>query len=119
MTNVTDRPRKLDSPLLPDNDWRLLLKLVPYARRSGRLFIISFSLLIPLAISNAVQPLIIGQAISKIRNEKTWEFVSGLSMLDIQYSASANKSPPIFATTYSIESHLWQSGSSIVRPLGS
>jgi ATP-binding cassette, subfamily B, multidrug efflux pump len=82
MTNVTDRPRKLDSPVLPDNDWRLLLKLVPYARRSGRLFIISFSLLIPLAISNAVQPLIIGQAISKIRNEKTWEFVSGLSMLD-------------------------------------
>jgi ATP-binding cassette, subfamily B, multidrug efflux pump len=82
MTNVTDRPRKLDSPALPDNDWRLLLKLVPYARRSGKLFIISLGLLIPLAISNAVQPLIIGQAISKIRNEKTWDFVSSLSMLD-------------------------------------
>jgi ATP-binding cassette, subfamily B, multidrug efflux pump len=39
-------------------------------------------LLIPLAISNAIQPLIIGQAISKIRSEKTWDFVSGLSMLD-------------------------------------
>ncbi len=72
----------LESPVLPDNDWRLLLRLVPYARRSGRLFLLSFGLLIPLSISNAVQPLIIGQAISKIRNEKTWDFVSGLSMLD-------------------------------------
>jgi ATP-binding cassette, subfamily B, multidrug efflux pump len=83
MTNATkSRDRNLASPVLPDNDWRLLLRLVPYARRSGKLFILSFGLLIPLAISNAIQPLIIGQAISKIRSEKTWDFVSGLSMLD-------------------------------------
>ncbi len=83
MTNATkSRDQNLESPVLPDNDWRLLLRLVPYARRSGKLFILSFGLLIPLAISNAVQPLIIGQAISKIRSEKTWDFVSGLSMLD-------------------------------------
>jgi ATP-binding cassette, subfamily B, multidrug efflux pump len=86
MTNVTDRPRNLDSPVLPDNDWRLLLKLLPYARRSGKLFVVSFGLLIPLAISNAVQPLIIGQAISKIRSEKTWDFVNnsdGLNLLTL------------------------------------
>jgi ATP-binding cassette, subfamily B, multidrug efflux pump len=83
MTNATQSPaQNLASPVLPDNDWRLLLRLVPYARRSGKLFILSFGLLIPLAISNAIQPLIIGQAISKIRSEKTWDFVSGLSMLD-------------------------------------
>jgi ATP-binding cassette, subfamily B, multidrug efflux pump len=83
MTNATkSRDRRLESPVLPDNDWRLLLRLVPYARRSGKLFIISFGLLIPLAISNAVQPLIIGQAISKIRSEKTWDFISALPMLD-------------------------------------
>jgi ATP-binding cassette, subfamily B, multidrug efflux pump len=83
MTNVTaSRSQNLESPVLPDNDWRLLLRLVPYARRSGKLFLLSFGLLIPLAISNAIQPLIIGQAISKIRSEKTWDFVSGLSMLD-------------------------------------
>jgi ATP-binding cassette, subfamily B, multidrug efflux pump len=82
MTATKSRPPKLASPALPDNDWRLLLRLVPYARRSGNLFILSFGLLIPLAISNAIQPLIIGQAISKIRSEKTWDFVSGLSMLD-------------------------------------
>jgi ATP-binding cassette, subfamily B, multidrug efflux pump len=83
MTNATEsRSQNLESPVLPDNDWRLLLRLVPYARRSGKLFLLSFGLLIPLAISNAIQPLIIGQAISKIRSEKTWDFVSGLSMLD-------------------------------------
>ncbi|WP_310428799.1 ABC transporter ATP-binding protein [Chamaesiphon sp. VAR_48_metabat_135_sub] len=83
MTNATkSRSQNLESPVLPDNDWRLLLRLVPYARRSGKLFLLSFGLLIPLAISNAIQPLIIGQAISKIRSEKTWNFVSGLSMLD-------------------------------------
>jgi ATP-binding cassette, subfamily B, multidrug efflux pump len=71
-----------ESPVLPDNDWRLLLRLVPYARRSGKLFLVSFGLLIPLAIANAVQPLIIGQAISKIRGERTWDVVSNSSMLD-------------------------------------
>jgi ATP-binding cassette, subfamily B, multidrug efflux pump len=83
MTPATKSPaQNLESPVLPDNDWRLLLRLVPYARRSGKLFFLSFGLLVPLAISNAIQPLIIGQAISKIRSEKTWDFVSGLSMLD-------------------------------------
>jgi ATP-binding cassette, subfamily B, multidrug efflux pump len=82
MTATKSRPQNLASPALPDNDWRLLMRLVPYAQRSGKLFILSFGLLIPLAISNAIQPLIIGQAISKIRSEKTWDFVSGLSMLD-------------------------------------
>ena len=82
MTATKSRPQQLQSPVLPDNDWRLLLRLVPYARRSGKLFILSFGLLIPLAISNAIQPLIIGQAISKIRSEKTWDFVSSLSMID-------------------------------------
>ncbi len=82
MTATKSRPQNSASPVLPDNDWRLLLRLLPYARRSGKLFILSFGLLIPLAISNAVQPLIIGQAISKIRSEKTWDFVSELSMLD-------------------------------------
>ncbi len=82
MTNATPRGQNQKSSVLPDNDWRLLLRLLPYARRSGKLFFLSFGLLIPLAISNAVQPLIVGQAISKIRGEKTWDFVSNLSMLD-------------------------------------
>ena len=68
---MTNAPK---SSTLPDTDWRLLLRLVPYARRSGRLLLISFLLLIPLAIANAIQPLIIGQAISKIKEEKNLGF---------------------------------------------
>ncbi|MBD2731505.1 ABC transporter ATP-binding protein [Nostoc sp. FACHB-892] len=59
-----------------ENDWRLFLRLVPYARRNGRLLALSMGLLVPLALANAVQPLLIGQAISLIRNEpNTYEFL--------------------------------------------
>lgn len=54
-----------------ENDWRLFLRLVPYARRSGRLLGISLILLVPLAFAGAVQPIIIGQSISLIRGEPT------------------------------------------------
>lgn len=59
-----------------DNDWRLFLRLVPYARRSGRLLLLSMLLLVPIALANAVQPLLIGQAISLIRKEPSvYEFL--------------------------------------------
>ncbi|MCT7971999.1 ABC transporter ATP-binding protein [Laspinema olomoucense] len=54
-----------------ENDWRLFLRLVPYARRSGRLLGLSLILLVPLAFAGAVQPIIIGQTISLIRGEPT------------------------------------------------
>jgi ATP-binding cassette subfamily B protein len=63
-------------PRRSENDWRLFLRLVPYARRNGRLLALSMGLLVPLALANAVQPLLIGQAISLIRNEpNTYEFL--------------------------------------------
>ncbi|MBC1238817.1 ABC transporter ATP-binding protein [Nostoc sp. 2RC] len=59
-----------------ENDWRLFLRLVPYARRSGTLLALSMFLLVPLAIANAVQPLLIGQVISLIRKESSiYEFL--------------------------------------------
>jgi ATP-binding cassette subfamily B multidrug efflux pump len=59
-----------------ENDWRLFLRLVPYGRRHGRLLIVSMLLLVPVAIAGAVQPLIIGQAISLIRQEpNVYEFL--------------------------------------------
>ena len=86
MTNVTkDRKSIAGNPksrVLPDTDWRLLLRLVPYARRSGGLLFGSVCLLVPIAIANAVQPLIIGQAISILRGEKTWDYIKNLPMLD-------------------------------------
>ncbi|MEL6442498.1 MAG: ABC transporter ATP-binding protein [Cyanobacteria bacterium J06621_8] len=62
------------------NDWRLFLKLIPYAAKSKRTLAICFVLLVPLAISGSVQPLIIGQAISLLRNEPTWALLSDVSV---------------------------------------
>ncbi|TWH42961.1 ABC transporter ATP-binding protein [Dulcicalothrix desertica] len=52
-----------------ETDWRLFLRLAPYARRHYKLLTVSMLLLVPIAIGNAAQPLLIGQAISLIRNE--------------------------------------------------
>ena len=61
-----------------DNDWRLFLKLVPYTRQSRGTLVICLILLVPLAVAGAIQPLIVGQAISLLKGEKTWGFLSGL-----------------------------------------
>ncbi|MCC3419883.1 MAG: ABC transporter ATP-binding protein [Microcoleus sp. PH2017_01_SCD_O_A] len=63
-----------------DTDWRLFLRLASYATRSKRLLIISIALLVPLAVSGAVQPILIGQAISVIRAEPTYQFLQGLPL---------------------------------------
>lgn len=52
-----------------ESDWRLLLRLVPYARRHSSLLVIVGLLLVPLAVAGAVQPILIGQAISLLRQE--------------------------------------------------
>jgi len=63
------------------NDWRLFLRLIPYGRRHGRLLLISIILLVPVAIANAVQPILIGQAISLIRKEpNTYDFLRNLPL---------------------------------------
>lgn len=63
-----------------DTDWRLFLRLLPYAQRSGRTLLISMILLIPLSLSGAIQPVIIGQAISLIKNEpNTFNFIQNLT----------------------------------------
>ena len=56
------------------------MRLASYATRSKRLLIISIVLLVPLAISGAVQPILIGQAISLIRAEPTYEFLRGMPL---------------------------------------
>ncbi|WP_019504051.1 ABC transporter ATP-binding protein [Pleurocapsa sp. PCC 7319] len=63
-----------------ENDWRLFLKLIPYTRKSRGTLVICLILLVPLAIAGSVQPLIIGQAISLMREEPTWFFLNGVSL---------------------------------------
>jgi ATP-binding cassette, subfamily B, multidrug efflux pump len=53
------------------SDWRLFLRIVPYARPYKRALWFSAFLLIPLSVAGAVQPILIGQAISLLRNEPT------------------------------------------------
>jgi ATP-binding cassette subfamily B protein len=66
----------------PESDWRLFLQLVPYARRSSKTLLTSITLLIPLAIAGAIQPVLLGQAISLIRGEQTMAFLRGVSITD-------------------------------------
>lgn len=65
-----------------ENDWRLFLRLVPYARRHTQLLAVSMILLVPLALAGTVQPILVGQAISLIRREPTFEFLQGRSLSD-------------------------------------
>ncbi|TAE57073.1 MAG: ABC transporter ATP-binding protein [Nostocales cyanobacterium] len=59
-----------------NNDWRLFLRLLPYGRRNNKLLTWSMLLLIPIGIANSVQPLLIGQAVSLIRQEPgVYEFI--------------------------------------------
>jgi ATP-binding cassette, subfamily B, multidrug efflux pump len=73
VTDTKNQPRR-------ETDWRLFMRLASYATRSKRLLIISIILLVPLAISGAVQPILIGQAISLIRAEPTYEFLRGMPL---------------------------------------
>ena len=63
-----------------NSDWRLILKLLPYARPHQNLLYTSLILLIPLSIAGAIQPLIVGQAISLIRDEEVWHILTNFSL---------------------------------------
>ncbi len=63
-----------------ETDWRLFLKLLPYLGKNRLILLVSLTLLIPLAIAGAIQPLIIGQAVSLLREEPTWKFLTDVSL---------------------------------------
>ena len=89
MTDATfppDAPQRRRSPRL--SDWRLFLRIVPYAKPYTPTLLISAILLVPLSISSAIQPILIGQTISLLKNEpstfgflKTVDLPTGLAML--------------------------------------
>lgn len=65
-----------------ETDWKLLLRLGEYAKRSKGTLAVSMILLVPLSISTAIQPILIGQTISLIRGEPTYEFLDAMSQSD-------------------------------------
>ena len=61
-------------------DRRRLLRLLPYLARDRRRLLLALLLLIPLALAGAIQPLLVGQAISKLRGESVLPWLDGLSV---------------------------------------
>jgi ATP-binding cassette subfamily B multidrug efflux pump len=61
-------------------DRQRLLNLVPYLGRDRRRLLLTLLLLIPVAFSAAVQPLLVGQAIAVLRNEPRAAWLVGQSV---------------------------------------
>ena len=50
-------------------DRQRLLRLIPYLGRDRRRLLLTLTLLVPVAAAAAIQPLLVGQAISALRHE--------------------------------------------------
>lgn len=84
--SLADRPDRRPK----ETDWRLFLRLVPYAKKNMRLLLLSMVFLVPSAIANALQPILIGQTVSLLKRESTslgffgvqLDFLKGRSLTD-------------------------------------
>lgn len=68
-----------------ETDWRLFLRLAPYARRNMRLLLLSMVFLVPSAIASTLQPILIGRAVSLLKQEPSaydfpFGFLRGLTI---------------------------------------
>ncbi|WP_341879485.1 ABC transporter ATP-binding protein [Synechococcus sp. UW140] len=61
-------------------DLRRLQRLLPYLARDRRRLFLAISLLLPVAAASAVQPLLVGQAISVLRGEQAWWWLQAMPM---------------------------------------
>lgn len=80
MTSASPQTELRQKERSPQTDWRLFQLLFPYALRHKRLLAVAVVLLIPLSLAEAVQPILIGQAVSLIRNEPVVWFLEGRSL---------------------------------------
>ncbi|NEQ51250.1 MAG: ABC transporter ATP-binding protein [Leptolyngbya sp. SIO3F4] len=64
-------------------DWQLFQRLLPYILREKKNLILPLLLLVPLAFAQAFQPVLIGQAISLVRQESgAWSFLAERPLQD-------------------------------------
>ena len=61
-------------------DWRRVRRLGRYLVRDRRRLLVALLLLLPLAFAGALQPVLLGQAVSILRGEPSLPFLSGLSL---------------------------------------
>ncbi|MGD1854045.1 MAG: ABC transporter ATP-binding protein [Leptolyngbyaceae cyanobacterium] len=64
-------------------DWQLFQRLLPYILREKKSLVLPLILLVPLAFAQALQPVLIGQTISLVRQESgAWDFLSAQPLQD-------------------------------------
>ncbi len=61
------------------NDFRRVKKLGKYLKKEGKRLVLIVLILIPVALAGAIQPLLVGQAISVLRGENTISFFNNFS----------------------------------------
>jgi len=61
-------------------DWRRVRRLGRYLVRDRRRLMVALLLLLPLAFAGALQPVLLGQAVSVLRGEPSLPFLSGMSL---------------------------------------
>ncbi|WP_250397495.1 ABC transporter ATP-binding protein [Synechococcus sp. MU1651] len=61
-------------------DWRRVRRLGRYLVRDRRRLLVALLLLLPLAFAGALQPVLLGQAVSVLRGESSLPFLSGMSL---------------------------------------
>ncbi|MEL6246768.1 MAG: ABC transporter ATP-binding protein [Cyanobacteria bacterium J06648_16] len=70
-----------DASTATQRDWRLFQKLWPYIAKNRRRLVLPMILLVPLSIAQAMQPVLIGQAISLINQEAgIWSIFDGMTL---------------------------------------
>lgn len=61
-------------------DWRLISMLLPYALRHKRILSLALVLLVPVSLAEALQPVLVGQTISLIRDEPVIGFLEDMTL---------------------------------------
>ena len=63
-------------------DWRRVRRLGQYLSRDRRRLLLTLTLLVPVALAGAIQPLLVGQSISVLRGEASMPWLATLSVSD-------------------------------------
>ena len=62
------------------SDWQRVLRLGKYLVHDRRRLLLTLGLLVPVALAGAIQPLLVGQAISVLRDESRLPWLADLSV---------------------------------------
>ncbi|MEX0271050.1 ABC transporter ATP-binding protein [Leptolyngbyaceae cyanobacterium UHCC 1019] len=66
------QPRNSSYRAKRETDWRLFKSLIPYGLQNSRTLLFSLLLLVPASLAGAIQPILVGDAISLVKQEPTW-----------------------------------------------